>query len=245
MGLADVYERIFKGSMPMTYATNVNRELFYGSYVDSYLQRDIRDLRQVADESAFLRFVTACAARTAGQVTYAELARDADISAPTAKQWLSLLTTSGIVVLVEPYFNNSLKRMVKSPKLYFTDTGLCAYLTRWDSYQTLEASMMAGAFFETFVVSEIIKGFYNIGRRPPIYYYRDTDRQEIDLIVEVNDTLHPFEIKKSATPRKDVIRHFKILKKTKKKIGSGGVICMADSVYPLDAMHNTIPVWLI
>jgi len=243
--LMQVYGRIFKGSMPRVYSERPDREVFYSSYVDTYLQRDIRDITQVGDELAFLRFITACAARTGQKVTYAELARDAGVSPPTAKQWLSVLVTSGIIVLVEPYFNNTLTRIVKSPKMYFMDTGLCAYLTRWDSAKTLEASMMSGAIFETYVASEIIKSYYNTGKRPPVFYYRDTDQKEIDLIVEVGDTLHPFEIKKSAAPGKNSIRHFHVLVKTKKEIGAGGVICMADSVYPVDDRNYYIPAWLI
>ena len=245
MDLMSVYERIYKGSMPRTYSVDVDREMFYSSYVDTYLQRDIRDLTQVADESAFLRFMTACAARTGQLVTYTELARDAGVSSPTARQWLSVLITSGIVILLEPYFNNALKRIVKSPKMYFMDTGLCAYLTRWDSAKTLEASMMSGAIFETYAVSEIVKSYYNAGRRPPVFYYRDTDQQEIDLIIEANDTLYPFEMKKSAAPGKDSVRHFRVLEKTKKEIGAGGVVCMADSFYPIDGKNYYIPAWLI
>ncbi len=245
MDLMSVYERIFKGSMPRTYSEETDLELFYSSYIDTYLQRDIRDLTQVGDESAFLRFMTACAARTGQQTTYAELARDAGISAPTAKQWLSILVTSGIVILLEPYFNNALKRIVKSPKMYFMDTGLCAYLTRWSSAKTLEASMMSGAVFETYAVSEIVKSYYNAGKRPPIFYYRDTDQQEIDLILEANDTLYPFEMKKSAAPGRNASRHFRLLAKTKKEIGAGGVICMTDSLYPIDENNYYIPIWLI
>lgn len=245
MDLKAVYERIFKGSMPKVYSEKVDRELFYSSYIDTYLQRDIRDLTQVADESAFLRFMTACAARTGQQVTYSEFARDAGVSAPTAKQWLSILITSGIVILIEPYFNNALKRIVKSPKLYFLDTGLCAYLTRWDSPETLEASMTSGAIFETYAVSEIVKSYYNAGKRPPVFYYRDTDQQEIDLIIETNNTLYPFEMKKSASPGKESVRHFHIIEKTKKDIGMGGVICMTDSVYPIGGKNYYLPVWLI
>jgi len=245
MNLKSVYDRIFKGAMPRSYSEDVNRELFYSSYVDAYLQRDIRDLAQVADESAFYRFMTACAARTGRQATYTELARDAGVSSPTAKQWLSILVASGIVFLLEPYFNNVLTRIVKSPKMYFMDTGLCSYLTRWDSANTLEASMMSGAVFETFAISEIVKSFYNAGKRPPVYYYRDTDQHEIDLIIHANDVLYPFEIKKSASPGKEAVQHFRVLAKTKKEVGSGGVICLTDTVYPIDGKNSYIPVWLI
>ncbi|MCL2121695.1 MAG: ATP-binding protein [Clostridiales bacterium] len=243
--LKEIYARIFTGSMPRAYSGAFDHHLFYSSYVDTYLQRDVRALKQGGDEMAFMRFMTACAARTGGLVNYANLARDAGISPPTAKLWLSLLQTSGLVVLLEPYFNNTLKRIVKAPKMYFMDTGLCAFLTRWDSAETLEVSAMTGQFFETYVISEIIKSYYNAGKRPPLFYYRDTDQKEIDLVIEVNQTLHPFEIKKTASPDKKAIRHFDVLTKTGKAIGAGGVICMTDSVYPLNADHCYIPVWLI
>ena len=243
--LKEVYRHIFTGSMPRAYSGAFDRDLFFGSYVDTYLQRDVRDLTQVGDEMAFLRFMRACAARTGGLVNYAELAKDVGISAPTAKQWLSLLLTSGIVMLVEPYFNNALKRIVKSPRMYFIDTGLCAYLTRWDSAETLEVSAMTGQFFETYVVSEVIKSYYNAGKRPPVFYYRDTDQKEIDLIIETNNTLYPFEIKKTASPDRKAIRHFEILQRTNKNIGPGGVICLADGLYPLDRNNYYVPVWLI
>ena len=213
--------------------------------MDTYLQRDIRDLTQVGDAMTFLRFMSVCAARTGGQLNYADLAKDTGISAPTAKQWLSILLTSGIVVLVEPYFNNALKRIVKSPKMYFMDTGLCAYLTRWNSPETMEVSAMTGQFFETYAVSEIIKSYYNAGRRPPAFFYRDTDQKEIDLVLEADNTLYPFEIKKSASPDRNATRHFETLRVTKKKIGTGGIICMTDNVYPIDKNNYYVPVWLI
>jgi predicted AAA+ superfamily ATPase len=245
LSLREVFARIFQGSLPRAYTDKWDRQLFYSSYVDTYLQRDIRDLTQVADELSFLRFMTICAARTGGQLNFAELAKEVGISAPTAKHWLSVLLTSGIVMLLEPYFNNILKRSVKSPKMYFTDTGLCAYLTRWDSAETLEVSAMNGAFFETYVINEVVKSYYNVGKRPPIFYYRDTDKKEIDLLLEANNTLYPFEIKKSAAPGKDAIKHFAVLQKLQQDIGTGGVICLTDSVYPLDGQQYYVPAWLI
>lgn len=243
--LKSVYERIFAGSQPTAYAEAFDRELYFDSYVNTYLQRDIRDLTQVGDELAFLRFMSACAARTSQMLNYADLAKDVGISAPTAKQWLSILISSGIVTLVEPYFNNALKRIIKSPNLYFMDTGLCAYLTRWDSAGTLEVSALSGAFFETFVVSEIIKSYLNAGKRPPIFYYRDTDNKEIDLIIERNNTLHPIEIKKSSNPGRGAARHFSVLEKTGKKVGAGCVICLCDEVMPIDQNNYFVPVWVI
>lgn len=243
--LHDVYERIHKGSMPVAYSGEFTWERFYSAYVNTYLQRDIKDLTQVGDELAFLNFMTACAARTSQMVNYADLAKDVGISAPTAKQWLSILVSSGIITLIQPYFNNVLKRAIKSPNMYFMDTGLCAYLTRWDSGKTLEVSAMSGAFFETYVVSEILKSYYNAGKRPPIYYYRDTDGKEIDLILEQNNTLYPIEIKKSANPGKDATKNFNVLNKSGKEIGEGCVVCLYSDVFPLDKSNWLVPVWLI
>jgi predicted AAA+ superfamily ATPase len=243
--LKEVYNRIFKGSMPALYETEQNLETYYSSYVSTYLQRDIKDLTQVGDELAFMRFMTCCAARTSHMVNYADMAKDVGISPPTAKQWLSVLVSSGIITLVEPYFNNALKRIIKSPNMYFLDTGLCAYLTRWSSSETLEVSAMSGAFFETYVVSEIIKSYYNAGKRPPIFYYRDTDNKEIDLIIEQDNILYPIEIKKSGSPKKDAIKHFGVLEKTGKQVGTGSVICLCSDVLPIDKNNYFVPVWLI
>lgn len=243
--VTDIFERIVTGSMPVAHTEEFDRELYYSSYVNTYLQRDIKDLTQVGDELAFLRFITACAARTGRMLSYADLAKDVGISPPTAKQWLSILVSSGVVTLLEPYFNNSLQRIIKSPNLYFLDTGLCSYLTRWNSAETLEVSAMAGQFFETYVVGEIIKSYLNAGLRPPLFYYRDTDKREIDLIVEQNNTLYPVEIKKSANPSRDAIRHFSLLQKTGKPIGPGAVICLASDFLPFGRDNYIVPVWLI
>lgn len=245
MNLKDVYNLIYKGSMPALHIADQSVERFYASYVDTYVHRDIRDLMQVADEMQFHRFITACAARTSQMVNYSELAKDVGISSPTAKSWLSLLVTSGIVVLIEPYFNNALKRIVKAPNMYFMDTGLCAYLTRWTSSESLEISAMSGAFFETFVVSEVIKSYLNAGKRPPVFYYRDSDQKEIDLIIEDNGKLQPIEIKKSANPKKNAGRHFSVLEKIGKETTEGSIICMSDDMVPITKEKWAVPVWLI
>ncbi len=245
MNLTEVYNLIHKGAMPAVHAIEQSIERFYASYVDTYIHRDIRDLTQVADEMQFQRFLTACAARTSQMVNYSELAKDVGISSPTAKNWLSLLVTSGIVVLIEPYFNNALKRIVKAPNMYFMDTGLCAYLTRWTSSESLEVSAMSGAFFETFVVSEVIKSYLNAGKRPPVFYYRDSDQKEIDLIIEENGRLQPIEIKKSANPKKNAGRHFSVLEKVGIETAYGSTICMSDDLVPITKGHWAVPVWLI
>jgi uncharacterized protein len=245
--LTEVFYAIHRGSLPALLAGDDRPavEQFYSSYVQTYLQRDIKDLSQVGDELAFLRFLTAVAARTGQMLQYADLARDIGISQPTAKRWLSLLVTSGIATLVEPWFSNALTRMIKAPKLYFLDTGLAAYLTRWTTPEALEAGASSGAFFETFVVSEIMKSWYNAGKTPPVFYYRDKDRNEIDLILESDGRLHPIEIKKSANPGKDAIAAFRVLEGAGKNVGQGGVVCCAAEYLPLDAQNSIVPWWMV
>jgi predicted AAA+ superfamily ATPase len=243
--LERIYERIFKGSLPEAYTGSFNRDEFYSGYVNTYLERDIRSLSQIADELDFLRFMTACAARTSDMVNYADLAKDVGISAPTAKKWLSVLVSSGIVTLIQPYFNNALKRAIKSPNMYFMDTGLAVYLTRWDGPRTLEVSAMSGKIFETYVVSEILKSYHNAGKQPPVYYYRDTDGKEIDLVLEYNGTVYPIEIKKTGNPGKDTIKNFDVLQNSGKLMGEGAVVCLYGKVMPIDRNNWIIPAWLI
>lgn len=243
--IKDVFARIYKGSMPSLYESSHNLDVFFSSYVQTYLQRDIKDLTQVGDELTFFKFLTAVSARTSQMLNYAELARDVGISQPTAKQWMSILVSSGMVALIEPYFNNIMKRSIKSPKMYFLDTGLCAYLTKWSSPESLEAGAMSGAIFETYVVSEIMKSYYNAGKRPPLYFYRDKDKREIDLIIFENETLYPIKIKKSTNPGRSAIQHFSILEKTGLKVGTGCVICLVDDLMPIDKNNWIVPVGLV
>lgn len=256
--LNEIYSRIFKGSMPELYAdTNVDWETFYRSYVDTYLQRDIRDLAQVADEMQFFNFMTVAAAHTSKPVIYNELANAAGISAPTAKKWLSILVSSHIIALVQPYYNNVLKRVVKMPLMHFLDTGLAAYLLKWNTPEVLEKGAMSGAFFESFVFSEIYKSYLNAGKEPPIYYYRDKDQKEIDLLIYQNGTIFPIEVKKAASPERAAIKNFKVLapvqkpekfggvKELKVDIGEGNVICMANDLLPIDSTNWVVPSWLI
>lgn len=243
--VTDVFQSILKGGMPVVYTQAPPLDTFFGSYINLYISRDIRDLTQVADEMVFLKFLITVAARTGQMLNYTDLANEIGITAPTAKQWISLLVTSGIVYLLEPYYNNALKRITKTPKVYFLDTGLAAYLLKWSNAEVLETGAMSGSFFETHVVSEIIKSYYNAGKRPPISYYRDKDQREIDLIIEQNGFLYPIEIKKSGTPGKDAIRHFSVLEKAKMPVGTGGVICMYPDLLPIDQNNWLIPVWLI
>jgi hypothetical protein len=243
--LRDLYSYIHIGAMPALYADKQDIETYYSSYLQTYLQRDIRELTRVGDELAFMRFLSSVAARTGQLLNYADISRDIGVSEPTVKQWLSILVASGIVFLLEPYHNNLLKRLVKTPKLYFIDTGLCAYLSRWTSPEVLETGAMAGAFFETWVISEIIKSYYHSGKRPPLYYYRDKDQIEIDLIIYEDDTLYPIEIKKSANPGSAALRSFKALEKTGLKIGPGGIVCLCTDLLPADKNNWFIPAGLL
>jgi hypothetical protein len=244
--LKKVFTTIWQGSFPALVAgTARNRELFYSSYLQTYLQRDVQDLAQVGDQTSFLTFIRACAARTGQLLNLADLARDTDISIPTAKKWLSILQASFQVYLLQPYYSNLTQRLIKTPKLYFLDTGLCSYLTGWDGPQALEAGAMSGAIFETHVLAEILKSYWHRGLQPALYYYRDKDKKEIDFILEQNQTLYPLEVKKGATPKKEWIQSFFVLEKLKKKIGHGAVICMSQTILPLSEKYSTIPVTLL
>ena len=246
MNMFEVYERIFMGCKPELYSNEkLDRDVFYSSYINTYITRDIRNLTQVADEASFFKFLTVVAARTSKEINYKEISNEIGISEPTIKKWISVLVSSGIVYLLQAYHNNRIKRTIKTPRLYFMDTGLCAYLTKWNSPEVLESGAMSGAFFETWVVSELIKNYYNLGKVPPFYYYRDKDGKEIDLIIEQNGTLYPIEIKKSSMPKRDSIKHFSVLEKTNMKIGNGSVICLIDDLLPINEKNWYVPAWLI
>jgi len=193
----------------------------------------------------FLKFITAVAARTSQVVNYADIAQDADMNQVTVKKWLSILETLGIIFYLHPYSNNTLKRTIKTPKLYFADTGLCAYLTKWSSPQTLESGAMNGAMLENYVVNEIFKSYHNSAKTPFIYYYRDKDMKEIDLLIEADGKLSPIEIKKTASPTPQLIRVFKTLDKGNVKRGNGAVLCMKEKLMALDRQNYIIPISLI
>lgn len=244
--MPELYARIWRGSYPaLAVDPELDRDLYYSSYVQTYLQRDVRDLARVRDETAFLRFVRACAARTAQLLNVAELARDAGVTPNTAKSWLSILEASDIVRLLEPYYTNVTKRLVKAPKLYFLDTGLCAWLTEWTSPESLEAGAASVAILETWIFGEVLKSWWHRGRRAPFYFYRDKDRKEIDLLIVQDNTIYPLEFKKSASPGVDGVRRFRTLAKLGLPVGPGGVICLVESSLPLDDRVVSIPVGAI
>ena len=239
----EIWKSIHRGSYPAVVTGFSKQKAFYDSYIRTYIERDVRALSQVGDELQFMQFVSIVASRTGQMVNYRDIARDVQTSEPTAKKWLSILVTSGLVYLLPPFSVNVEKRVVKTPKMYFLDTGLAAYLTKWTSPDVLRQGAAAGAFFETFVIAEILKSYYHAGIEPSLYYYRDKDMKEIDLLIMENGTLYPLEIKMTATPKPGDAAAFRVLNAVKGfKIGSGGLICSADSLGILDKDRYIIPV---
>jgi len=239
----EVFEEIWKGSMPALRSGALSDpDTFYSGYVSTYLSRDVRDLSSTIDSLKFLNFLTAVAARDSQLLNYKAIADEADINQATAKNWLHILETLGLIFYLHPYSNNTLKRLIKTPKLYFYDTGLVSYLTRWTSPEVLMAGAMNGALFENYVVSEIMKSHLHNGKRPFIYYYRDKDSREIDLVLEENGTLYPIEIKKTAHPEKKMTSSFSVLDRTNLKRGTGAILCMAENLTALDRDTLVIPV---
>ncbi|MBR0414131.1 MAG: ATP-binding protein [Clostridia bacterium] len=244
----EIWNIIHRGSMPELCSNpEFDWQMFYSAYVRTYIERDVREITEIGDTVKFTKFMVAAAASTGQLLNLASLARDVGISNPTAERWLSVLVSSNIVYLLPPYYNNVTKRAVKTPKLYFLDTGLAAYLTKWNTPDVLKTGAMAGAFFETFVISEIIKSYYNKGILDlPLYFYRDKDMKEIDLLIENAGTLHPIEIKKHADPSQKDIASFAVLDKIAgTKRGSGGVVCLYEKLLTLKGDDKIIPINLL
>lgn len=242
LSLHMLYQRIWRGSYPaLALNPRQDRDLFYSSYIQTNLQRDIRQLARVGDEATFLKFIRAAAARTGQLLNMSDMARDTGVSPTTAKAWTSILENSGIIYLLEPYHMNVTKRLVKRPKLYFLDTGLASYLTEWTTPATLEAGAMSGAILETYVFSEILKSYWHHGKRAAFYYYRDKDQKEIDLLIHQDGLFYPIECKKSASPQTDMVRQFSLVKDQ----GPGGLVCLVSERIPLTRAVEAIPVWLL
>lgn len=241
-----MFTRLWNGCMPGLASRDFEgREVFYSSYLSTYVERDVRDLSGTVDALKFIRFITAAAARASQLLNYKAIADDADIDQITCKNWINILETLGIVFLIHPYSNNVLKRTVKTPKLYFYDTGLVCYLTRWSSPEVAENGAMSGALLENFTVSEIMKSYQNVGREPYIHFYRDRDAKEIDVIIEGDGKLCPLEIKKTAMPDKRLLRTFSIIDKSPLQLGTGAVLCMADKLSAFDRNNLIVPIWII
>jgi len=241
-----LFEQIWKGCMPgLIGRQSSDRSVYYSSYLSTYVERDVRELSGAIDALKFLRFITSVAARVSQLVNYKAMAEDADITQATAKSWLDILETLGIVFQLHPYSNNVLKRTIKTPKLFFYDTGLVCYLTKWSSPEVAEAGAMSGALLENFTVSEIVKGYQNAGLEPFIHYYRDRDDKEIDIILEGDGKLIPLEIKKTATPDKRIVKGFEVINKSPLQLGTGAVLCMADRFSAFDSSNLIVPIWMI
>ncbi len=242
----EMFERIWRGCMPGTVSGQyTDRNIYYSSYLSTYVERDVRELSGSIDALKFNRFVTAVAARTSQLLNYHALADDADIDIPTAKAWMNILETLGIVFLLHPYSNNVLKRTIKTPKVYFYDTGLVCYLTKWSSPEVAEVGAMSGALLECFAISEIMKGYQNAGREPYLYFYRDRDAKEIDVVIERDGKLCPLEIKKTALPDKRIVKTFSVIDKSPLTLGTGAVLCMAQQLGAFDRDNLIVPIWLI
>lgn len=242
----EVFQHIHQGGMPaLVTGTYSNASIFYSSYIDTYMERDVRRLSNDIDSLKFLRFLRSVAARTSQQVNYKGIADDAEIDQTTAKNWLHVLEALGIIFLLEPYSNNVLKRTVSTPKLYFYDSGIICYLTRWSSPETAMEGAMSGALLENYTVAEIIKTYQNAGQEPFLYYYRDKDAREIDLILERDGKLFPIEIKKMASPPKKLTKVFDLIDKSPLQRGTGAILCMADQLGAFDQNNLIVPISLI
>ena len=245
--LMDVYKLIWKGSFPEVHTRkNIKRNDFYKAYMQTYIERDVKDFQGISNELKFYTFVRSVAVRTGNLLNYNNLARDCDIDLRTAQVWMNTLERSGLVYLLPPYSPNVTKRIIKTPKVSFLDTGLASFLASIDSPKALEASYLAGSMLETFAFIEILKSFWHNGREPLIYFYRDTNQKEVDFVLEKNMTLYPVEVKKTISPGETGARNFGVLKQLGKKIGTGAVICLSQSFSPLPNRDVvTVPVWEI
>lgn len=241
----EVFNNIFKGGMPRIRRNGINREKYYSDYIATYIERDIREIQAIGKLNEFYDFLVFMASRTAQELHYDEIAKKIGISAPTAKEWTSILERSGLIFILRPYYKDITSRLVKTPKVYFMDTGLVSYLCRWLTPETLANGNMDGAIFETYVVSEIVKSYYNHGK--PInnlYYYRDFDKKEIDLLVVEDNSIYPIEIKKSKSPN-HTDKNFSVLKKFNMNIKPGLVICLTDELIPINKDCWLCPISLI
>ena len=244
--VGDVFERIWRGSYPALHdGRGLTPEEFYPAYVQTYLQRDVRDLARVGDESAFLLFMQLVAARTGQLVNVNEIANDADISSTSVRNWLSILEASGIVTFVEPYHNNAISKLVKAKKMYVLDTGLAAWLGGWKTADALARGAAAGAFLETYVVSEAMKGAFNHGQRPDFTFFRDHNDREVDILSIDGQTLVPIEVKTTSRPDGRTARRLLIGDTLKLIQGRGAVVCMVDKIYPLSEMVEAFPVGMV
>ena len=241
----EIFERIINGSYPEVISENGrDKERFYEDYIRTYVERDIRQLINIKDESKFVKFISSVAARTAQEYNAMDIANDVEIDSKTVDEWMSLLKNTNLVYMLPSYSNNNIQKAIKRPKIYFMDTGLACYLTGYISSTTLEKSAYNGAIFETYIISEIIKSYTNNGKDPRarLYYYRDTNQKEIDLLVFYDNKVYPVEIKKSANPGKMAIKNFDVVEKFGTEIGNGIVLCMIENIMAIDDNNYFVPI---
>jgi len=242
----DLYKRIFNGGMPALISGQyTERRVVYSSYISTYIDRDVKELSGKIESLKFMSFITAAAALAGQMLNFKTIADTAGIDQITAKNWLGILEKLGIIFYLHPYSNNMLKRTVTKPKLYFHDTGLVAYLTKWSDANTLMTGAMSGAILENFVISEIIKSYHNCGEEVFIYYYRDKDTKEIDIILESDGKLYPIEIKKTATPAPQLTRVFAVIEKAPLLRGTSAILCTCDKLSAFDSSNLIVPIWMI
>ncbi len=240
--ITHVFEHIWRGGMPqVVYANPEQRQEYFSSYIDTYIMRDVGELGGITDSLRFRKLLVACAALVSQQLNYKTLADAADVSQPTAKEWVRLLEGLGIVFLLQPYANNALKRLSKTPKLYFNDTGLCTFLSMWPTPETLMNGAASGHYFENYVVIEMLKNYAYSKSKINLNYFRDSNAKEIDIFVERDGLIHPLEIKKSANPDRREINKFTVLDKAALPRGKGGILCMCEEVIPIDKHNCFIP----
>ena len=245
-GTKSIFHRIWKGSYPaLSTGSDKDWRLFYDSYMQTYIERDVKQIIKVSNELLFINFMKALAARTSALLNYAGIATEIGINETTVKSWLSILQTSGLIYLMQPYSNNLTNRIIKTPKVYFLDTGLVCFLTKWNTCETLENGAFSGAIFETYVVSEILKSYWHNGYSPSIYFCRDKDKREVDIVLEENGKLYPLEVKQKTNPNKDDLKNFSMLSQFNKEVAPGGVLCLAPNYSPLGKNDYAIPVTYI
>jgi len=246
LSIQDVYKHIWEGGLPEPFVDKkVERDRYYSSYVQSYIERDVKDFHNIEKPLQFFDFITVVAAQTGQLLNYSSFARDIGIDVKTAQTWMGILERSGLVYLLRPYSPNLTNRIIKTPKMYFLDTGLCAYLTKWLTPESLMSGAMSGAILETYVVGEILKSYLHNGKEPLIWIYRDANQNEVDIILEQDGTLYPIEVKKSMNPGTNDCKSFKELSKLKKKVGLGAVLCLCKERTAINRETVSIPVWEI
>ena len=244
--IVTTFDNIWRGGLPDVQEKDEEQlGEYFNSYIETYLMRDAVDDYGIADTEAFRRFLRACAAFAGQLVNYNDIGSSAGVSGVTAKDWVRILQSMGIVFLLEPYASNELKRLAKTPKLYFCDTGFCAYLSSWTSRSVLMNGAASGHYYENYVISELLRNYAYGKSKVNLNFYRDSKMKEIDLIIEENGVLHPVEIKKSASPDRSALKAFSVLKSSERQAGTGAVICMSDTVLPLDENNLIMPSCII